>query len=222
MGCADSLSFVVRGGVAVPAPTPGESAAVGQCDTGVLYGTIDDSSVAMIQNYNWGPGMNAKVDLWTWSGHGFAAACSVSLGYKPQFSRKTISTWGETCSGSDCDALRDASFKLAESAETDGEELKASSIEPLSEAQRKQFQVMEQAFAAKPREPSSNDAFNIPFLHNGRLYLVSVGHFSIGWRDFEDWSVMFATLDAGTLTPRGAFAVGTWKGDLEYVSVTAK
>lgn len=166
--------------------------------------------------------MSAKVDLWTWTGHGFAAACSVSLGYTPRFSRKTFNSWGEACSGSDCDALRDASFKLAESVEADAEEVKASSIERLTDVQRKQFQVMQQAFAATTREPSSNDAFSIPFLHNDRLYLASVGHFSIGWRDYADWSVMFATLDEGKLTPRGAFAVGVWKGDLEYVSVSAQ
>ena len=223
LGCLDSQSFVVLGGVAVPSQTPGESAdAVGQCNTGVLYGTIDGSSVAMIQNYDWRPGMLASVHVWTWSGHGFAAACTVSLAYKPQFSRKTLNDWGETCDGGDCDALRAASFKLAESAEDDREALKASPIERLNAAQRKQFQAMKQAFDAKSREPSSNDAFSIPFLHNDRLYIASVGHFAIGWRDFADWSVIFETLERGELKPRGTFAVGTWKGDLEYVSVKAK
>jgi len=43
-----------------------------------------------------------------------------------------------------------------------------------------------------------------------------------GWRDYADWSVLFEELDDGKLIPRGAFPVGTWKGDLETVSVTAK
>ena len=224
MGCADSRSFVVQGGVAVPAQTPGESDDDddGQCSTGVAFGKINDSSVAIIEDYNWRPGMTAGVDVWTWTGHGFEAACAVSLSYKPQFSRRTLNDWGETCSGNDCNALRDASFKLAESAEADAEALKVSSVERLNDAQRAQFQVMQQAFEARSREPSSNDAFSVPFLHDERLYIASVGHFAIGWRDFADWSVILETLEGGELKRAGAFAVGTWKGDLADVGVSAK
>ena len=81
---------------------------------------------------------------------------------------------------------------------------------------------MKETFESQEREPSSNDPFTIPFLHDDRLYLASIGHFAIGWRDFADWSVIFASFDDAKLTPRGAFSVGTWKGDLESVSITEK
>jgi len=54
------------------------------------------------------------------------------------------------------------------------------------------------------------------------LIIASIGHFAIGWRDFADWSVLFEEFEDGKMTPRGAFSVGTWKGDLETVTVAEK
>jgi uncharacterized protein len=221
MGCSNSRSFVVHGGVASLSSTPGESNDDdGSCDMGTRYGAVDTTPVAIIQNYDFRPGMTASLDVWTWHGHGFEASCQVALQYKPHFSSKTLNAWGETCTGSDCSELRDAAFELAEAAETDSDALKARSLERLTDPQRAQFELMEQTFEAQRRDPSSDDAFSIPFIQHDRLYVASIGHFTIGWREYADWSVIFASVDDGKLTPRGVFAVGTWKGDLESVSVS--
>jgi uncharacterized protein len=51
-GCSDSRAFVVQGGIAVPAVTPGDSdEAVGDCG-GVVYGLISDTPVAIAQHYD--------------------------------------------------------------------------------------------------------------------------------------------------------------------------
>ena len=84
------------------------------------------------------------------------------------------------------------------------------------------FRSMDQIFGAQDREPSSNDAFSIPFLYHDRLYLASIGHFAIGWRDYADWSVLIEEFEDGKLIPRGAFPVATLKGDLIDATVTAR
>lgn len=222
MGCSFSQSFVVRGGVAFPSDSPGEPGEEGACDTGAVYGTIDATPVAMIQKYDWRPGMKASIDLWKWDGEGFDYECEVDLTYKPRFSEKTLNPWGETCVGDDCGELRRASFKLAEAAEADPQQLEDRSLGRVSAKQKEQFDAMKQLFAARRREPSSNDPFSIPFVFHDHLYLASIGHYAIGWRDFADWSVLFAELEDGKLITRGEFSVGTRKGDLENVSVTEK
>jgi uncharacterized protein len=219
-GCSDSRAFVVQSGVALPAVTPGDSEQqVGDCG-GVAYGSIDRSPVAIAQHYDWRPGMAARIDIWTWDGQDFSHSCQVSLTYKPYFTRRTLNDWGETCNGSHCGDLRRASFKLAEAVETGSPARWDSSLNRLTATQKTQFDLMKQAFEAQDREPSSDDTFVIPFVHRDRLYLVSVGHYVIGWRIYADWRIEFLTLDDGKLTSRGIFSVGTLKGDLETVSVS--
>jgi uncharacterized protein len=221
MGCSDDLSFVVRKGIAFLATNP-EDSSEGNCSSGASFATIAGSPAAIEENYDWRPGMTASLDVWTWDGEDFTGSCQVSLKYKPLFSPKTLNRWGETCDGNDCDALHDASFKLAEAAEVNPDALQKSSIDALTPNQREQFDAMKEAFELQARDPSAADPFTIPFIHHEQLYLASIGHYSIGWRVYADWSAIFDSWDHGKLTPQGSFAVGTWKGDLESVSIIAR
>ena len=221
MGCADDLSFVVRKGIAFLATNP-ENSVEGRCGSGASFATVAGSPAAIEETYDWRPGMAASLDVWTWDGEDFTVSCRVSLKYKPRFTAKTLNRWGETCEGSDCEELRNASFKLAEAAEANPDALQRRSIDALTAVQKEQFAAMKEAFQSKVRDPSSDDPFSLPFVHHDQLYLASIGHYSVGWRVFADWSVIFDSWDDAKLTPRGSFSVGTWKGDLESVSVTEK
>ncbi|HEY6619781.1 MAG TPA: lysozyme inhibitor LprI family protein [Steroidobacteraceae bacterium] len=221
MGCADDLSFVVRKGIAFPATNP-EDSTEGACGSGASFATIAGFPAAIEQTYDWRPGMTASLDIWTWDGEGFTAACQVALKYKPRLTAKTLNDWGETCEGRDCDELRAASFKLAAAAEANVDALQKRSLDALTAKQKEQFAAMKEAFESQARDPSSDDAVSLPFMHHDQLYLASIGSYSIGWRVFADWSVTFSSWDDAKLTPRGSFSVGTWKGDLESVSIMEK
>jgi uncharacterized protein len=221
MGCSDSQSFRVLGGFAFPWATPGEPSGEGSCDIGAEYATLDGTPLAIVQDYNWRPGMTASLDVWRWSGRDFSNECQVSLSYKPRFTKETLNDWGEICEGSACEELRRAAFKLAAATEADPSALKDGSLDPLTPAQREEFKAMAETFESQPRDPTSNDAFSIPFFDAGHLYLVSIGHQSIGWRDFADYSVLFLELKNGKLIRRGAFSVGTQKGDLDGIAASS-
>jgi uncharacterized protein len=218
--CSDSQSFRVLGGFAFPWATPAEPGGEGSCDIGAEYATLDGNALAIVQDYNWRPGMTASLDVWRWTGRDFSHECQVSLTYKPRFTKETLNDWGETCEGSACEALRRAAFKLAAATDADPTALKDGSLDPLAPAQREEFKAMAETFESQARDPSSNDAFSIPFFNNGHLYLASIGHYAIGWRDYADYSVLFEELKDGKLLPRGAFSVGTWKGDLESIAAS--
>ncbi len=220
--CPYNQSFVVQGGVAVPADTPGKPGEEGNCGA-VQYGAVDTLPMAIEQHYDWQPGMTASLEVWNWDGQGFAHECEIELTYKPRFSEKTLAPQEETCNGSDCKELHGAAFTLAESAESDPQALQESSLEHLTAKQKKQFDSMQELFAKLHREPLSLDPFSLPYLFHDRLLLVSIGHYA-GPREhqYADWSVEFLEIDDGKLVLRGSFPVGTGKGDLESVKVTEK
>jgi len=220
MACDNSLSFLVRDGVAVPTDTPGEPGADDSCDIGPTYATVDRAVVAIVQDYNWRPGMSANLQVWQWDGSAFGRTCDIELDYKPRFTTTTLNDWDPSCDGRDCDKLQQAAFELAEAAETDPDALKDKWMKKLLPEQRQQFAAVSERIGAEIGEPQSNDAFVIPYLDQGRLYFVRIGHFAIGWRDFADWSITFLSADNDNLTRHGAFAVGTVKGDLLDVSIT--
>jgi hypothetical protein len=70
------------------------------------------------------------------------------------------------------------------------------------------------------REVIDESPFHLPYIHNGELYIASLGHVTVGWRYFGDWRVIFAQLDRGNIVERASFAVGMEKGKLEDVTIS--
>jgi hypothetical protein len=60
----------------------------------------------------------------------------------------------------------------------------------------------------------------LPMVVNDRVFLASVGHFTIGWRVFADWKVTVEADDADKTREIARFAVGMTQGPI--VSVTVK
>lgn len=73
--------------------------------------------------------------------------------------------------------------------------------------------------SARDRDEEPNEALYIPYVINARIYVVSLGQQSVGWRRFADWRVQFNTVEDGKIVPRADFPVGMLKGDLDKVSI---
>jgi hypothetical protein len=56
-------------------------------------------------------------------------------------------------------------------------------------------------------------------LVDNRVFLASVGHFTIGWRVFSDWKVTVEASDADKTREIARFAVGMTPGPIVGVSV---
>jgi hypothetical protein len=76
-----------------------------------------------------------------------------------------------------------------------------------------------QATAGNPAEIVDTDPLFLPYVLDRRVYVAAVGHFTVGWRVFADWSVQLAAMEDGLLVPRAAFAVGMWKAHVRNVSI---
>lgn len=52
----------------------------------------------------------------------------------------------------------------------------------------------------------------LPLVHDGRVYLAGLGHFTVGWRSYSDWSVALKRLDKGKIQDHKTFAIGLIRG----------
>ncbi len=100
----------------------------------------------------------------------------------------------------------------------------------LSDREAQRYSEAETAASSRDRGVSKQDSndptvmtdtfpFRVPYEKDGRVYVVSAGHFTIGWREFSDWSVNFHEVERDQLIERAKFAIGMWKGKLKGASV---
>jgi hypothetical protein len=240
--CYDSHYFVISNGNAEDQPAPpgfedGEGAA---CGVGREFGRIDDTSVYLEENHDATPRMSSGVKVATWKDGSFRGTCTVTFSFAPRFTEQTTNAWDQlesaawkTCTGAECADLRQAAFDLVAAVQKDPIQAQNQWRSLLSAAQMAEYEndvnlaARDRAASGRhkkafdPANITEEDPFLLPYVYGGRVYLASLGHFTIGWRYFADWGVTFKTLGDGKLTPQGHFAVGMIKGELDKVSVSA-
>jgi uncharacterized protein len=241
--CYDSHYFVISNGRAEEQPAPpgfedGEGAA---CGVGREFGRIDAASVFLEENYGWTPRMSSDITVATWKDGGFRGACKITFSFAPKFSDQTLNSWDKLepeswkpCVGRKCADLRGAAFDLVAAVQKDPIQAQTRLRSLLSAAQLVEYETAvklatrdhpgsgwDQKAKVDPANVTEEDPFLLPYVHEGRLFLASLGHFTIGWRYFADWGVTYKALEDGKLTPQGHFAVGMIKGEPQKVSVFA-
>lgn len=244
--CYSSSYFVVKSGQAqeIGAP-PGFSDDEGAgCGVYRSFGTIDQVPVFFQEFYDGTPSMKASVQVAAWHSGRFDATCTVDFSYAPLFRDTTLNDWPtlddtmKSCSGADCEQLQQAAYELVKAVQNNpgaaehhflgllsppqlveyrkaemianGDQAAASSGGPAAKAQEQE---------SDPADLTEQDPLLVPYIVQGRLYIVSLGHFTIGWRYFGDWSVKFAEVENGPLEQRGAFAIGMVKGRMQDISI---
>ena len=140
----------------------------------------------------------------------------------------------EACTGPKCAHLHRAAFDLVAAVQKDPHQAQTRWRSRLSAAQIAEYETAvklatrdlpaggwDQTAEVDPANFTEEVPFLLPYVYDGRVYVASLGHFTIGWRHFADWGVTFKALEDGKLAPQGNFAVGMIKGDLQNVSVSA-
>lgn len=240
--CYDSHYFVISNGRAEEQAAPrgfedGEGAACGVEDE---FGRIDAASVFLEENYDWTPRMSSSITVATWQDGDFRGACKITFSFAPKFSDQTLNTWDnlepdswKACTGPKCADLHRAAFDLVAAVQKDPIQAQTRLRSLLSAAQLAEYETATKLATqdqpgsggdpnakVDPANITEEDPLLIPYVYGGRVYLASLGHFTIGWRYFADWGVTFNALEDGKLTPQGHFAVGMIKGELEKASVS--
>ncbi|MDX6463393.1 MAG: hypothetical protein QOE55_7090 [Acidobacteriaceae bacterium] len=240
--CYDSQYFVISNGraeeqMAPPGFEDGEGAA---CGVSREFGRIDAASVFLEENYDWTPRMSSGITVATWKDGGFRSTCTVAFSFAPKFSDQTLNSWDKlepeswkACAGPICADLRRAAFDLVAAVQSDPIQAQHKLRSTLSAAQLVEYETAvklathdqpgsgwDQKANVDPANITEEDPLLLPYVDHGRVFLASLGHFTIGWRYFADWGVTFKALD-GKLTPQAHFAVGMIKGEPEKVLISA-
>jgi len=241
--CYDSHYFVISNGRAEeqPAPPGFEEEEGAACGVAREFGRIDESRVFLEENYDWTPRMSSDITVATWKDGGFRSTCKIAFSFAPKFSDQTLNSWDEleheswkACAGPRCADLRRAAFALVAAVQKNPIQAQTRWRSRLSAVQIAEYETAvklatrdlpgggwDQTARIDPANITEEVPFLLPYVYDGRVYVASLGHFTIGWRYFADWGVTFKSLDDSKLTPQGHFAVGMIKGEPENVSVSA-
>lgn len=234
--CIYATAFAVKNGVAQRVAKPFWSDQPGDlCGVDQFFGAIDGQTVAIMDNESpYEPSLAARLTLKGWDKNAFGAACSVSFDYDPAF----VDTTGDSahepdqkCDKPICIALKPAARALVEAVQRDPLSARREAVEGLSSTQRAIFTAMEKLARDKrgdvpapeaPANPASyldQNPLLLPILHQGDVYLASVGHDTIGWRTYPDWSVKLEKVDHDDLTTVGTVPVAMRRGTLRSAIV---
>lgn len=216
-GCDSSLFFVVKDGVAQSSPAPFEDGE-GDCSTEGILVSLDGKPLYIRQDYDFGPGTKASLEIATWSGDRLHPACTISLTYAPLVKAETLNDHDDACKVADCGDMRKTAFDLVKAKVTGT--LAADALSgSLTTPQRLQYQTEAAVVAKAPDNEASEGAVLVPYIQQGAVYVVRIADRTIGWRDFADQSVKFERVDGGKIVVDGDYTVGVWKGDLQEASV---
>jgi hypothetical protein len=235
-GCYESLYFVVDAGRARPSVAPpGFDDEGGACGVRRIFGRIDDAPALFQESYDRSPRMTSELIVASWSAAGVSGSCGVGFSFAPRFRPETLNPWPRACSAPDCGELQRAAFEVAAEVQRDPRAARRAFEAKLSAAESEAYEALRSAarIQHQPAEPGSpavdvpadpaditdQHPLQLPDVRAGGVYLVSVGHFTVGWRTFADWSVRFETLAEGKLSEQGTFAVGMTRGALQSTTV---
>ena len=224
--CIYVMYFEVRNEHATLATVPGGFDDGGACGVRRAYGKVDHHPAFFQEAYDYTPRMSSTLTVATWEAGRLLPACRLTFSFAPAFGPKTVNVHEESCSGPDCEALRRAAFRLAAAVQKNPRAALAGQLASLPDSLKSAYEAAGPSsgpggagVAADPAAITDRQPLRLPYVSDGRLYLASLGHFTIGWRYFADWSVRFDALESGKPVPYAAFAIGMTKGQLQDVTV---
>ncbi len=217
MACVVSTFFIVKDGIALLSRDPFNDAN-NDCPKGGRFASLDSMPLYVRENYDYTPGMKASLDVATWHGDHFEAACTISLSYLPYVSTSTLNIDANRCEGADCDAMRKAALNLVK-AKVTGTLSEDMLLQGLTAQQRARYQAEEAAARSKPDIGADYDEVLVPYVRRGDVYVARIADLSIGWRVYADQRVKFEQMEKGALVARAIFSVGVSKGEVEKATV---
>jgi hypothetical protein len=200
------------------------------CMANRSFGTLDGTPVLFEEYYGPMPPLKSTLTIATWGGDRFVAGCRAIFEYEPELTQKVWTEPGR-CNGDHCASLHAAALQIVTAIQKDPQQAYEQLTASLSKTHAVEYARAEKAAgnesgkstqeATDPDEITRDWPFRVPYVNGGKLYLVSAGHFAVGWRYSEDWSVAFHEIAQDQRIERGVFAIGMSKGRLKRTAIEA-
>jgi len=221
--CYNDIFFTLKNGSADEIATP--EGGFGECGVAQDIGTIDGAAFLFIESASPNDGTSDST-LIGWDGTMFSPACTIHVDYAPRFTLHALfHERDERCQHSNCDALQQAAFELVKAVRANPDEEKSlfEKLSPLLRADFVSLKEKSKAAGGEPEDygPETTDVHPLllPLVVNDKAYLARVGHFTVGWRVFSDWSVIVEEPNKDTVSEVARFAFGMTNGALLKATV---
>jgi hypothetical protein len=169
--------------------------------------------------------------------------CEANFVFTPRFDpRNTLNDWASLDNWdankcrTDCEGFGRASLELVRLTQLDPVGVEAHLLAAMSQPQREEYRRLKR-ISDRPDAadvPTGGDDAErpagaagltdktplvLPMVVDNRVFLATVGHFTIGWRVFSDWKVTVETGEADKTSEIARFAVGMTKGPIASATV---
>jgi hypothetical protein len=221
--CYNMAYFKVEDGTTVKLAAP-PGFADGACGVSRTFGTIDKTSVYFQEEQPISTSTESSLTVATWESDRLTSVCQTRFSFASSVTARAPGLANESCTGDDCAGLREAAKKLAMLAEDDVKTARKQQEAALPASQRADYVVAlakasTDADDVNSGDPTDEIPIHMPLMFHEHLYIASVGHLTLGWRVFPDWSVKLQSLENGKLVERAVFGFEVARGGLRKVTV---
>jgi hypothetical protein len=243
--CNSTVFFAAGQGQArlVPNPESGENDPGGSCGQTRSFASVDGLSVVIDDDLDAGPNLTSTLILTPWNAGKWQEPCQANFVFAPHFDpAKTFNNWASmykwepnNCGSGGCDGFQRAALDLVRQTQEDRVGVEAKLLAALSGPQRDAYQRLKRlADRPSPDDAQADDKTTkpetaaaltdtkpllLPMVVDDRVFLASLGHFTIGWRVFADWKVTVETAEADKVREIAHFAIGMTQGQIASTSV---
>lgn len=244
--CNSTVFFAVSRGRArlVRSPKDWDNDVGGSCGLTRSFASVQGLPIIIDDDLDAGPSLTSTLTLTPWDGGKWQQPCKASFVFAPHFDMaKTQNDWASLdnwenndCGSGGCGGFQRAALDLVRQTQQDRAGVEAHLLSGLTTAQREEYQRLKRVAdrpdpddrqagdddAAKPRTAATlTDTMPLllPMVVVDRVFLASVGHFTIGWRVFADWKVTVEAAEAERTREIARFAIGMTQGPIVNVSI---
>jgi hypothetical protein len=233
----------------VPDPQAWNNDVGGSCGLTRSFASIDGVAFIIDDSVDSGPSMASALTLTPWGNGKWLDPCRADFVFAPYFDTTNmlndwvgLNNWEKNdCGIEGCEGFRRAALSLVKQTQMDRAGVEDHLLAAMTTSQREEYGRLKR-IADRPDAanllPGGDDAENpataprtaaaltdtsplvLPMIVDNRVFLATVGHFTIGWRVFSDWKVTVEAGEADKTREIARFAIGMTQGPI--VSATVK
>ncbi len=241
--CNSTVFFSVRRGRTrvVREPEGWKNDFGGSCGVTRSFASVDGVPVIIDDNLNLGPNLTSTLTLTPWGDGKWLDPCEADFVFAPHFdTKKTLNDWpglnnwdNNDCGAGGCEGFQRAALSLVKQTQQDRAGVEDHLLATMTEPQRDAYRRLKRLAGGPDEQARGDDAENtktaagltderplwLPIVVDDRVFLATVGHFTIGWRVFSDWKVAVQAGEADRMREIARFAIGMTKGPIVSAKV---
>jgi hypothetical protein len=192
-------------------------------------------------NLNLGPNLVSTLTLTPRGDGKWLDPCEANFVFAPHFdTKKTLNDWpginnldNNDCGAGGCEGFQRAALSVVKQTQQDRAGVEDHLLATMTEPQRDAYRRLKRLAGGPDEQARGDDAQNtktaagltderplrLPIVVDDRVFLATVGHFTIGWRVFSDWKVAVQAGEADQMREIARFAIGMTKGPIVSAKV---